>query len=122
MKITVRSDGFEGYAQRSLERAKKLTRREKVEPEMTITFESPLSMLEVLTPERIRLCQVARAGSFSLAGLAAELRRDTKSVRRDVTKLERMGMLRTRIEPNPGHGRMKIVEAVAQKFELRAQF
>jgi hypothetical protein len=69
---------------------------ERIEPEMTITFESPL--------------------------LAAALKRDPKSVRRDVMKLERVGVLRAREEINPGHGRVKIAEPVAKRFELRASF
>ncbi len=122
MKITVRSDGFEGYKKRALVRAKKLARREKIEPEVTITFETPLAMLEVLTAERIRLCEVARKQAFSISALAGELKRDPKSVRRDVSTLERVGVLRTREEINPGHGKVRIVEPVAKRFELRAQF
>ena len=51
MKITVRSDGFEGYKKRALARAAKLARREPVRPEVTITFDNPLEMLEVLTAD-----------------------------------------------------------------------
>jgi len=122
MRIRVHSDGFDGYAGRSLERAEKLARQEKIEPSIAITFDSPLSMLNVLTPERIRLCQVARTGSFSVTALAHELNRSAKAVRRDIAKLERIGMLRTRLQTNPGHGRVRIVESAAQKFELHAQF
>jgi predicted transcriptional regulator len=122
MKITVRSDGFEGYKKRALARSKKLGRRERLEPEATITFETPLAMLEILTAERIRLCEVARKQAFSISALAGELKRDPKSVRRDVLKLERIGVLRTREEINPGHGKVRIVEPVAERFELRARF
>jgi predicted transcriptional regulator len=122
MKMIVRAESFEEYKKRSLARAKKLTRREKIEPELSITFESPLDMMEMLTVERMRLCQVARTKAFSVSGLAAELKRDPKSVRRDVAKLEQYGVVRTREEINPGHGRVKIVEPVAKRFELRASF
>ena len=43
-------------------------------------------------------------------------------VRRDVAKLEQAGLVRTREEVNPGHGRVKIVEPVAMSFRLRASF
>jgi len=122
MKVTVHSDGFEGYKKRTLARSKKLARHEKIQPEATITFESPLAMLQVLTAERIRLCEVARRQPFSISALAGELKRDPKSVRRDVLKLEQVGVLRTREEINPGHGKLRIVEPVAERFELRAQF
>jgi predicted transcriptional regulator len=122
MKMTIRTDGFEGYKKRALARARKLDAGEKVEASLTITFENPLAMLEVLTAERIRLCEVARTRAFSISGLAAELNRDPKSVRRDILKLEGLGVLRTREQSNPGHGRVRIVEPVAERFELRASF
>jgi hypothetical protein len=37
-------------------------------------------MLDVLTAERIRLCGVARRRAYSISALAAELKRDPKSV------------------------------------------
>ena len=37
MKLKINTDGFEGYAKRALERARKLDRREAIKPEITIT-------------------------------------------------------------------------------------
>jgi predicted transcriptional regulator len=122
MKITVRSDGFEGYKKRALARAAKLARLERVRPEITITFDNPLEMLEVLTAERIRLCETARQQPYSITALAAELKRDPKSVRRDVLKLEAAGVIRLQEQINPGHGRVRIVEPAAKRFELIASF
>ncbi len=70
----------------------------------------------------MRLCEVARTQAFSVTGLAASLGRDPKPARRDVQKLEWVGVLRTREEINPGHGPVRIVEPVAKRFELRASF
>ena len=122
MKLTVRADGFEGWARRGRERARKLTRGEKVVAEKTINFESPFEMRKVLTVERMRLLETTRKQAFSVTGLAEELGRDPKSVRRDVLKLVRVGVLRTREKINPGHGRVKIVEPVAARVEMRASF
>jgi hypothetical protein len=41
-------------------------------------------------------------------------------VSRDVELLEQFGLLRTRYETNPGHGRRRIVEPRAEKFHLIA--
>src|SRR5271163_1179749 len=122
MKLTIRADGFEGWAKRSLERARKIDRGERLAPEITINFDSPLEMRRVLTVERMRLLETTRKQALSVSGLAAELGRDPKSVRRDVLKLVRVGVLRTREQVNPGHGRVKIVEPVAQRVEMRASF
>jgi len=61
MTLRINTDGFEGYAKRALERARKLDRREAIKPEITITFEDPLAMVEVLTAERV-------SGSFRKCG------------------------------------------------------
>ncbi len=122
MKLTVRTDGFEGWAKRGRERAERLTRGEKIVAEKTINFESALEMRKVLTVERLRLLEATRKQAFSVTRLAAVLKRDPKSVRRDVLKLVRVGVLRTREEINPGHGRVKIVEPVAKRVEMRASF
>ena len=122
MRLTVRADGFEGWARRGRERAEKLTRGEKIAAEKTINFGSALEMRRVLTVERMRLLEATRKQAFSVTGLAAALKRDPKSVRRDVLKLVQLGVLRTREEINPGHGRVKIVEPVAKRVEMRASF
>ena len=120
MKLKINMDGFEGYAKRAAARARKLDRRERIKAEVTITFDNPLAMLEVLTAERIRLVQKVRTKSSSISALAAALGRDPKSVRRDVLKLERAGVVRTREQINPGHGRVKVVEPVARECQLTA--
>jgi predicted transcriptional regulator len=120
MRLKVNTDGFEGYAKRTVARARKLDRREAVRSEITITFDNPLAMVEVLTAERVRLVQKVKTKSASITALAASLGRDPKSVRRDVQKLERAGVVRTREEINPGHGRAKVVEPVAREYRLTA--
>jgi predicted transcriptional regulator len=122
MNFTIHTDGFDGFSERSLERARKMDRGERIEPSFGITFESPMQMFEVLTAARVRMVEVARTKPYSVTALAKKLKRDPKSVRRDVQKLVQAGVLRTRQAINPGHGRVKIVEPVAQSFELRARF
>jgi len=119
---TIHTDGFEGYVQRSHERARKMDRGERIRPSFGITFESTMQVFEVFTAQRLRVVQVARTKPYSVMGLAKKLKRDPKSVRRDVKKLEQYGVVRTREAINPGHGRAKIVEPVAERFELRASF
>jgi predicted transcriptional regulator len=120
MKTVIRAEGLEGHAKRAIARARKLDRGEAIEAEVTLTFADPLDMLEVLTANRLRLVEAARERRHSVSSLAAALKRDPKSVRRDVIKLERAGMLRTYEETNPGHGLVRIVEPVAGRVEVRA--
>lgn len=119
MKTKVFHDGFEGHVRRSLDRAAKRERGERLEAEKIITFADPLDMVECLTVQRVRLCQVVRKKRLSISALAEELGRNRGSVTRDVNKLKRFGLLRLREQVNPGHGVVQIVEPVAQRFEMR---
>jgi predicted transcriptional regulator len=100
--------------------AEKLDRGESLHAEITISFEDPMELLNVLTAERVRLLRRAKAGSLPISDLASGLKRDVRAVSRDVVLLEKAGLLRTSYRANPGHGRLKIVEPVAQKYRLTA--
>jgi predicted transcriptional regulator len=119
MKTKVLHDGFEGHVRRSLERAAKRQQGERLETEKIITFADPLDMIECLTVQRVRLCQVIRKKRLSISALAEELGRNRGSVTRDVNKLKGFGLLRLQEQVNPGHGVVHIVEPLAQRFEMR---
>ena len=112
-------DGFEGHVRRSLARVAKRENGERLEAEKIITFADPLDMMECLTAQRVRICQVVRTKQLSISGLAEELGRNRGSVIRDVNKLRGFGLLRLREQVNPGHGVVQIIESVAQKFQMR---
>lgn len=112
-------DGFEGHRQRSLGRAARREEGESLQLEKIFTFADPLDMMECLTAQRVRICQMVRKKRLSISGLAEELGRNRGSVTRDVNKLKRFGLVRLREQTNPGHGVVQIVEPVAQKFEMR---
>jgi predicted transcriptional regulator len=120
MEITVRADGLKGHRARALIRAKRIDRGEPIAKEITLNFADPSDMASVLTEQRMRLFSLVKCNKLSVTGLATALRRDPKSVRRDVCKLEEMGVLRTRLDVNPGHGRVKIVEPAAETIALHA--
>ena len=106
--------------ERSLERARKLDRRERLPSDITMTFDDPSDLVRVLSAERVRVLYAVRAKPTPVSKLAATLRRDRKAVRRDVSLLESFGLVKTREEANPGHGRRRIVEPRAAKYQLVA--
>lgn len=119
-KVHLRIGTTQDFFDRLREHAEKLERGETLPPGITITFEDPEDMLEVLTSERVRLLRRVKEKSQQISVLATGLKRDVRAVSRDVTVLENAGLLRTRYEVNPGHGRLKMVESVAQEFKLVA--
>ncbi len=122
MKLQIKVETFEETQARALERARKLSRREPVEPERSLIFETVDDLLECLTRERVRLCEAAREGPRSVSALALALGRDRRAVTRDVKRLAEFGLLRLRKQNNPGHGQMTMVEAAADRFDLRLEF
>ena len=122
VKVRVTNDGLKGFFGRAREHARKLDRGEKLAAEMTISFENPSDIMLILSPQRIRVLEFAKKkrGATAVSTLASGLKRDTRAVSRDVELLEQFGLLRTRYEANPGHGRRRIVEACAERYQLIA--
>jgi predicted transcriptional regulator len=119
-KVTVRTGSSDEFFRRVRGRAEKLDRGESLPAEITISFEDPMELLNILTSERVRLLGCAKTRSLPISDLADSLKRDVRAVSRDVAVLERAGLLRTSYRPNPGHGRLKIVEALARGYRLTA--
>jgi len=119
-RATVSSGKVEAFIGRSLERARKMDRGERLPPKITMTFEDPSDLVRVLSAERVRLLHAVRAKPAPVSELAVTLRRDRKAVRRDVSLLQSFGLVNTREELNPGHGRRKVVEPRAAKYQLVA--
>lgn len=108
------------FMERSLGRARALDRGEQLPAGITISFEDPLEMLTILSAERVRLLKQVKEQTQQISALATSLKRDARAVSRDVSVLEKAGLVRTSYETNPGHGRRKIVEPVAREFKLVA--
>jgi len=119
-RVTVSSGTVGAFVGRSLERARKMDRGEKLPPEISMTFEDPADLVRVLSAERVRVIHAVREKPAAVSELAVTLRRDRKAVRRDVSLLESFGLLTGREEINPGHGRRRIIEPRAAKYQLVA--
>jgi predicted transcriptional regulator len=116
--LKVSTGTVEAFFERTLNRARKLDRGEKLPREMRLTFEDPADLLRVLTAQRIRVLNAVRKKPAAVSDLAVILKRDRTAVRRDVKILTSFGLVKTQAERNPGHGRRTIVEPLASKCEL----
>jgi len=118
--VMVSSGTVEAFVGRSLDRARKMDRGEKLPSEISMTFEDPADLLRVLSAERVRVIHAVREKPAAVSELAVTLRRDRKAVKRDVSLLESFGLVSGREEINPGHGRRRIIEPRAAKYQLVA--
>lgn len=119
-RVRVLNDGVKGFFGRARARARKLDRGERPEREIIISFEDAADMVRVLSSERLRLLRVARKHPSSVHALAEGLGRNARAVSRDVDLLEQFGLVESRYEANPGHGRRRIVEPRGAKYQLIA--
>lgn len=119
-KVTLKTGGLKGFFAEAREHARALDRHERIKPSLTITFEDAGDMLRVLSAERVRLLRSLEGKPSAVSGLASGLKRDLRAVSRDVDLLESFGLISTRYESNPGHGRRKIVEPRAERLQLIA--
>ena len=119
--VKVSSGSAEDFFKRSHERAVKLDRKVKVPADLRITFEDPADLIRALSAQRVRVLQVVKRNPRpTVTKLATILKRDRKSVARDVVVLEKLGLIRTKTEANPGHGVVRVVEPLAEKYHLTA--
>lgn len=121
MKTIIGVANFEDVMERSLERAKKRTRGERLRPERRIIFEHPEDMVSFMTPHRIRLYREVKGRSLSVTDLAKALDRNRSAVSRDVKALRERRLVKLTKAVNPGHGSVTLVSARAKNVELRAQ-
>lgn len=113
-KLTIHTDGFEGFRKRALERARTLDRGEPIIPEYSITL-GP-SAMKVLTEGRISVFRCVRTkNEISISSLATTLKRPREAVSRDVTALRRIGLVDVKPVANPGHGRISMVTPLVRK-------
>ena len=122
MKATVKVGvgTVEEFFERSLNRARKLDRGERLTPELRLTFEDPADLIRATTLKRVEIIHTVRKHSAAVSEIAILLHRDRAAVDRDVKVLESLGLVKTDWETNPGHGRRKIVRPLAGKYELVA--
>ncbi|WP_420238167.1 hypothetical protein ACOBR2_00735 [Telmatobacter bradus] len=119
-KVEIKSESTEQFFDRLRSHARAMDRGGKLPTGITISFEDPLEMLSVLTVERLRLLKQIKQETQQISVLARSLKREVRAVSRDVLLLEKAGLVKTSYANNPGHGRMKLVEPVAQEYKLVA--
>lgn len=118
--LNVSAGTTEDFFERSLKRARRLDRSEKLAAQIRLTFEDPADLLRVLTAQRVRVIRAVREKPAAVSDLAIVLKRDRTAVKRDVKILTSLGLVKIQEEANPGHGRRKIVRPLASKYELVA--
>lgn len=119
-KVVIRADDVAGFFARAKDAAQRADRGVAFERKMTLTFEDPQRMFTVLSEARRRLMLEVMQEPKTINELSKRLHRNRSAVTKDVGLLERVGLLVSQRQANPGHGILKVVRSVAAKIEMVA--
>jgi predicted transcriptional regulator len=119
-KIIVRTGEVAGFFDRARNAAQRADLGGEFIGTVTLSFEDPQKMFTVLSASRRRLMQEILQEPKTINELAGRLHRDRTAVTKDVGLLEKMGLIVSQRQINPGHGVQKLVKSVAAKIEMVA--
>lgn len=119
-KIVIRTDDVMSFFSRAKDAARRADRGEAFEGKITLSFEDPQRMFAVLSEARRRLMLEVMREPRTINELSHRLHRNRSAITKDVGLLEKMGLLVSQRQSNPGHGIQKVVRSVAPKIEMVA--
>lgn len=119
-KIVIRTDDVADFFSRAKDAAQRADRGEAFEGKVTLSFEDPQRMFTVLSEARRRLMLEVMHEPRTINELSNRLHRNRSAITKDVGLLEKMGLLVSQRQANPGHGIQKVVRSVAPKIEMVA--
>ncbi len=119
-KVVVRTDDVAGFFARAKDAARRADRGEAFEGKVTLSFEDPQRMFTVLSEARRRLMLEVMHEARSINELSHRLHRNRSAITKDVGLLEKLGLIVSERQANPGHGIQKVVRSVAPKIEMVA--
>jgi predicted transcriptional regulator len=118
--FTVKTGTVEEFFNQAKKVMRALDTGEDIEPSYSLVFIDPAEMLHFLSEKKMKLIAVIRKHPGTITGIAKITRRNRTAVYRDIHEMEQFGLVKTREEINPGHGRHKVVELVAPVLKLEA--
>ena len=119
-KVVIRTDDVAGFFNRTTYAASRADRGQSFNGKVTLSFVDPQRMFTVMSETRRRLMREVMHESKTINELTQRLHRNRSSITKDVGLLEKMGLLVSHRQANPGHGIQKFVRSIAPKIEMVA--
>jgi predicted transcriptional regulator len=119
-KVVIRTDDVNGFFARAKEAARRADRGQAFEGKVTLSFEDPQRMFTVLSAARRRLMIEVMHEPRTINELTHRLHRNCSAITKDVGLLEKVGLVISQRQANPGHGIQKVVRSIASRIEMVA--
>ncbi len=119
-KVSIQTGDVAGFFARAKEAARKADQGMAFGEKVTLSFEDPQRMFTVLSESRRRLMLEIMVEPKTIHELTNRLHRNRSSITKDVGLLEKMGLIVSSRQSNPGHGIQKMVQSIAPKIEMVA--
>jgi len=119
-KVSVRTGDSAGFFVRAREAARKADQGKVFDGKVTLSFEDPQRMFTVLSESRRRLMLEIMEEPKTINDLTTRLHRNRSAITKDIGMLEKLGLVVSSRQTNPGHGIQKMVQAIAPKIEMVA--
>jgi predicted transcriptional regulator len=119
-KVVVRTDDVAGFFARAKDAARRADRGQPFDERVTFSFEDPKRMFAVLSQARRRLMLEVMHEPKTISQLSERLHRNRSAITKDIGMLEKLGLLISDRQANPGHGIQKVVRSIAPKIEMVA--
>ncbi|SCC95261.1 Transcriptional regulator, ArsR family [Thiomonas sp. X19] len=120
IRVVMRAGTVEEFFNRAKDAARRADTGGPFEGTVTLSFEDPQRLFDVLTQNRQTLVRAVMRQPDTIPELAKRLKRDRTAVTRDVLLLEKLGVVKSERVSNPGHGIHKLVRPSASRIDLVA--
>ncbi len=119
-KVSIQTGDVAGFFARAKEAARKADQGRAFGEKVTLSFEDPQRMFTVLSESRRRLMLEIMDQPKTINDLTSRLQRNRSAITKDLGLLEKVGLVVSSRQANPGHGIQKMVRAIAPKIEMVA--
>lgn len=119
-KVVIRTGDIDGFFARAKDAARQADRGQPFEGKVTLSVEDPQRMFTVLSEARRRLMLEIMHEPSTINELTHRLHRNRSAIAKDVGLLEKVGLVVSQRQANPGHGIQRVVRSVAPKIEMVA--
>ena len=118
--VTVRTSDVAGFFLRAKDAAHRADEGAKFEDKITLSFEDPQEMFNLLTAARHHLMLEVISEAKSISELTHFLHRKRWDVIKDISLLEKAELIVSQRKSNPRRGVIKVVKSVGEKIEMVA--